>query len=146
MRIYFDNCSLQRPLDDKSQVRIALEAEAMLGIIGLQQKGILEIVHSDALHFEINRTPDQQRKLFATEILKDAVTYVSFSQEIVTRAKNLEQEGMKPLDSLHVACAEHAKVRYFCTCDDRLIKRLKTVGLMNLLIVTPLELIQELLP
>ena len=30
MKIYFDSCSLQRPLDYKSQFLIALEAEAVL--------------------------------------------------------------------------------------------------------------------
>jgi len=30
MKIYFDSCSLQRPLDDQSQILIALEAEAVL--------------------------------------------------------------------------------------------------------------------
>ena len=33
MRIYLDTCSLQRPLDDRHQVRIALEAEAVLAIL-----------------------------------------------------------------------------------------------------------------
>lgn len=33
MRIYFDNCSLQRPFDNKSQLRIRIEAEAILSII-----------------------------------------------------------------------------------------------------------------
>lgn len=145
MRVYLDNCSLQRPLDDKSQVRIALEAEAMLGIIALHQQGVVEVVHSDALRYEIDRTPDQQRKVFATEVLKDATTYVAFSQPIVARAKELEQEGIKPLDALHVACAEHGNVRYFCTCDDRLIKRLKVIPSLTISIVTPLEFIQEVL-
>ncbi|WP_129672130.1 PIN domain-containing protein [Candidatus Chloroploca sp. Khr17] len=146
MRVYLDNCSLQRPLDDKSQVRIALEAEAMLGIMALHQQGVLEIVHSDALRFEIDRTPDLQRKVFAAELLKDAAAYVAFSPQIVARAKELEQEGIKPLDALHVACAEHGNVYCFCTCDDRLMKRLKVIASITIAIVTPLELIQEVLP
>ncbi len=28
MKIYFDMCSLQRPFDDKSQLRVLVEAEA----------------------------------------------------------------------------------------------------------------------
>jgi hypothetical protein len=35
MKIHLDTCSIQRPLDNKTQVRIILEAEAILGIIGL---------------------------------------------------------------------------------------------------------------
>ena len=33
MRIYFDTCILNRPLDNRSQLRVALEAEAILGIL-----------------------------------------------------------------------------------------------------------------
>jgi len=32
-KVYLDLCSLQRPLDTKTQIRIAMEAEAVLGII-----------------------------------------------------------------------------------------------------------------
>ena len=40
MLLYLDMCSLQRPLDDKTQLRIALEAEAVLGILALCQAGV----------------------------------------------------------------------------------------------------------
>ena len=33
MKVYFDTCSLHRPLDDKTQLRVALEAEAVLGLL-----------------------------------------------------------------------------------------------------------------
>ena len=35
MKIYLDTFSLQRPLDDRRQLRISLEAEAILSIIKL---------------------------------------------------------------------------------------------------------------
>ena len=35
MNVYLDTCSLQRPLDDQTQIRIRLEAEAVLAIIEL---------------------------------------------------------------------------------------------------------------
>ena len=146
MKIYLDNCSLQRPLDDKTQLRISLEAEAVLGIIALNEKEIIEIVHSDALAYEMSRTPHPQRKTFATEVLSSAKTYITFTKAVIDLAKTLEQHGIKPLDALHVACASTAEVHYFCTCDDRLIKRLKTGPHLACTVVTPLELIQEILP
>jgi hypothetical protein len=36
MKIYLDMCSVQRPLDTKTQPHIAVEAEAILGIIALK--------------------------------------------------------------------------------------------------------------
>lgn len=146
VRIYLDNCSLQRPLDDQSQVRIQLEAQAVLGILALSQQGQVELVNSGALQYEIARTPDPQRRLFATEALQSASINVQFTDALVKRAKELEQVGVKPLDALHVASAEDAEAQYFCTSDDRLRKRLQAISSLSVTVVTPLELIQEVLP
>lgn len=75
-------CSIQRPLDTKSQVRIAVEAEAILGVLA---------------------------------------------------------------DALHLASAEAAEADFFCTCDDRFLKRAKEVG-PSTKVVSPLELIAEIAP
>ncbi|MEK7249996.1 MAG: hypothetical protein AAB209_06175 [Bacteroidota bacterium] len=48
MKVYLDNCSLQRPLDSKTQTRIRLEAEAVLVIIALCDEGRIELISSDA--------------------------------------------------------------------------------------------------
>lgn len=45
-------CSLQRPLDTKTQIRVAVEAEAILNIVILWESGQLELVSSAALLFE----------------------------------------------------------------------------------------------
>lgn len=44
MKVYLDNCALQRPLDDKNQIRIALEAEAILGVFTLCESGKVELI------------------------------------------------------------------------------------------------------
>ena len=54
--------------------------------------------------------------------------------------------GLKPLDALHLAFAVAAKADYFCTCDDRLLKRAKAVHNGPPKVVNPLELIQEIGP
>lgn len=61
MRVYLDACSLQRPLDDRSQPRVNLEAEAVLTLLRLVEDGQLELVSSEVLEFEVDRTPDAQR-------------------------------------------------------------------------------------
>jgi hypothetical protein len=62
MRIYLDCCSLQRPFDDRSQPRIAVEAEAILVILALCESERLNLISSDALLFEIGLIPEQDRK------------------------------------------------------------------------------------
>jgi predicted nucleic acid-binding protein len=48
---------------------------------------------------------------------------MSLDAKVRTRALDLERQGLKPLDALHVACAELAVVTHFLTCDDRLVRR-----------------------
>ena len=57
MRIYLDTCAVQRPLDNKAQMRIILEAEAVLGIIGLCDAGKVDLVSSEVLLYEVERNP-----------------------------------------------------------------------------------------
>jgi predicted nucleic acid-binding protein len=54
-----------------------------------------------------------------------------------------EAKGMKPLDALHLASAVIAKADYFCTCDDRFLKRAKEASTGQTKVVSPLELITE---
>jgi hypothetical protein len=82
MRIYLDCCCLQRPFDDKSHPKIAVEAEAVLVILSLCESNSMTLVSSDALLFEIGRIPDQGRKEDAMAIVYVAKEYIVLSQEI----------------------------------------------------------------
>jgi predicted nucleic acid-binding protein len=143
MRVYLDLCSIQRPLDTKSQVRIAVEAEAVLGIIALCEAGTLDLVSSSALVFEVEKNPNPVRKMYALEVLSTAQVFASIDQGIEERAEAFHQMGIKPLDALHLASAEAARVDYFCTTDDRFLKRARAAGVLPAKVVTPLELIAE---
>ncbi len=102
MKIYLDTCSLNRPLDDKTQARVALEAEAILTLLALCDAGQLSLVSSDALLFEVQRNPHPQRRAVIAEVLIRASIFVQFSDQIEQRAKELEQRGIKALDALHL--------------------------------------------
>jgi predicted nucleic acid-binding protein len=143
MRIYLDCCSLQRLFDDKSQPRIAVEAEAVLVILSLCESGRLKLVSSDALLFEINRIPDQDRKDDTLAILKLMKEYLELTQKIENLARSMETSGLKPLDALHLAFASDSKVDYFCTCDDKFLKKGKQLSGLNTKVVSPTELIMD---
>ena len=144
MKIYLDNCSLQRPLDSKTQTRIVLEAEAVLGILTLLESGKVALVSSEALLFEIGHSPNTTRQEYALEVLSKAKTFVTLSEPVEKRARKFEALGIKPLDALHLASAEDAQADYFCTCDDRLFKRAKAISGLRTKVVSPVELIKEL--
>lgn len=64
MKIYLDMCSLQRPLDSKTQVRIVLESEAILGIISCCEAGKIVLISSDTLIFEAKKINSPERKTY----------------------------------------------------------------------------------
>ena len=144
MRVYLDVCAIQRPLDTPSHLRITLEAEAVLGILALSEAGRLEFVSSDALMYETERNPLPMRREHALAVLSKARNHIKLSDEAEERAKRLVALGFKPLDALHLALAEAGRVDYFCTCDDRLLRKAKKVGDLQVKVVSPLELVEEI--
>jgi predicted nucleic acid-binding protein len=143
MRIYLDMCSIQRPLDSKTQLRIAVEAEAILGIIALCESGQADLMASDALVFETAQKPHPIRKRHALVILAKAALFVQTDRRVEERAHAFHVLGLKPLDALHLAAAVEAQADYFCTCDDRLLRRAQTADTLQTKVVSPLELIAE---
>jgi predicted nucleic acid-binding protein len=142
--IYLDTCSIQRPLDSKSQLRIALEAEAVLGILSLAEANKVNLVSSEILLFEIIRNSNQIRKEYALEVVAKAKDYVSMNSKIEKRSRELVDLGIHFLDAVHLASAESAHVNYFCTCDDALLKKAKKTSGLKVKVVSPLELAEEL--
>lgn len=90
MRIYLDCCCLQRPLDDQTQPRIRLEAEAVL-------------------------------------------------------AESLENGGVFPMDAVHLALASTTKADFFCTCDDKLLRKGPLLADLECNVVSILDLAVEIL-
>lgn len=136
-------CSLQRPLDKKTQLRIAVEAEAILGILTICESGQAELVASEVLVFEAERNPHPVRKRYAFEVLSKAKLFIHADSRVEERARALYASGIRPLDALHLASAVVAEANYFCTCDDRFLKRAKAANTLQTKVVSPLELIVE---
>ena len=105
MSIYLDMCSLQRPLDTKTQIQVAVEAEAILNIVILWESGQLELVSSAALLFEAEQIPLSERRTYILEVLARAEVFIPRSQLIEKKAAAFVDLGIKPLDALHLASA-----------------------------------------
>lgn len=80
------------------------------------------------------------------DVLAHARRFVQLSPEIEERASVFHDAGLKPLDALHFACEIEVGADYFCTCDDRLLKRAQVVHSGPPKVVSPLELIAEIGP
>ncbi len=144
MKVYLDSCTIQRPLDTFAMLRNKLEAEATLGIIQFCVDGTLELVSSEALVYEARRNTQTVRKEHALSILEKATHTAVIDSSVENRAATFESRGVKAMDAVHVALAEAADVNYFCSCDDRLLRKLKQMRDVPFMPVSPLELIEEL--
>jgi predicted nucleic acid-binding protein len=124
MKIYFDTSALNRPFDDLSQPRVALEALAVESILLLIETNVLLLVSSDVLAYEVSRHPYPESQWIIQSILKLAVAYQPIVPSVLERGQELENsDRIGNIDALHLACAELQGVDYSITCDDRLVKR-----------------------
>lgn len=146
MRIYLDMCCLQRPMDDQTYFRVHMETEAVLGILAWCEAGNAELLSSVALNYEIDHNPNPVRKAFVQESLSKSSLIVQASESVEQRARTYNNQGVKVLDALHLACAVDAQATYFCTCDDRFLRRAKLIETGQTRVVSPLELIEVIEP
>jgi predicted nucleic acid-binding protein len=123
MRIYVDTSVFNRPFDDQTQPRIILETQALRTILQLVEGGQLELVSSSVLDYENSRNASPTRQTWVSQCLQLAKIHQPFRDNILQRAKILEQQGIKQVDALHVASAEQAECDVFLACDDRLLRR-----------------------
>jgi len=138
--IYLDNCAIQRPLDDRTQFRVRVEAEAVESIIREVERGTTELLSSDILLAESSAATDRTRRDFADEVISLSTASVQLTTEIEDRARPFLSAGIKALDALHLASAVAGKADYFSTTDDHFLKKAKLANTMGVSVVTPAEL------
>ncbi len=144
IKIYLDTCSIQRPLDSLNQTRLRLEAEAVLGVLAQVKSGTVELISSTVLELEIQRNPLAIRREQSEQVLAQATAIVIVDEQMEQRSIHFVQLGVKVMDALHLAAAEAAQADYFCTCDDRFLRRAKTIAGLHIRVVSPLELIEAI--
>jgi hypothetical protein len=87
MLIYLSTCSIQRPFDDPSQLRVAMESEAVLRAIQLVEQGDLNLLASETLWIEIEQNPHSRRRRFAFGVRALATRFVETDSQIESRAR-----------------------------------------------------------
>lgn len=140
MKLYLDTSALNRPFDDQSQPKISLETQAISFILQAIHNGQLELINSAALEYENSRNTNPERQAAVSHYLQLAQHIQLVDKAISQRATELENRGIKPLDALHLACAEHAGCDCFITCDKRLLNRYKSEKIST---INPIDFILE---
>lgn len=125
--VYLDVCALGRPLDDQSQMRIRLEADAVHLILSYAAAGDLNLIASPAHTIEIKANPDPAGRDLLLFTLEQVGRHPLFDlDQVRQRAEELVQQGLGPADAAHLAFAEAAEAD-FVSCDDRLIRQCRRV-------------------
>lgn len=141
-KVYLDTSVYNRPFDEQKQARIWLETLAFSVILQLIENHEVELITSSVLAYETGRNPHQQRREWVNRVAQQSTVYQLVDETIQQRANDLAAANIKPLDALHVACAETAAADYFVTCDDRLIRRYQSLVSPKLVICNPPEFVR----
>lgn len=134
-RLYLDVCTLSRPFDDQSMMRIRLETDAYYLILQALQDAKYVMVVSP-VHFEEARAisdPEERQEIIG--VLETLGTTAECDVTATrARAEALHSRKFGLADAAHVAFAE-AAADFFISCDDRLVKKCRrekvTVTAMN---------------
>lgn len=144
MRIYFDNCCLNRPYDDLKDKAVRMECEAILSIIDYCGSGEWSYFSSDVLLDEILAMVDYEKQEKVLLLYHSAGEHIAFTEGIYMRAKELEKQNIKSYDALHIASAETAMADVFLTTDRKLINAAQRINL-GIPIMNPLLWLTEVL-
>jgi predicted nucleic acid-binding protein len=140
-RVYLDTSIYNRPFDDQGQPKIFLETQAVILILQMVEAQLIELVSSSVLEYENSQNPFPVKQQAMSRYLQMATVRQQVDETIKQKAEQLEQQGIKAIDALHVACAMAANCDYLITCDRRLINRCRDLALHTL---NPVDFILEI--
>ena len=121
MKIYLDACCWNRPFDSQTQDRVRLEAEAVLSIIARGKAGEYVLVGSEAVEFELFRMPDVDKLKKIRSLYSVTSETLLYTEKTRKRALSLQQQGIRAMDSVHLALAEEYQQDALLTTDDGFI-------------------------
>jgi predicted nucleic acid-binding protein len=141
MRLYLDNCCFNRPFDDQSTLTIRLETEAKLQVQNAIRAGKYALGWSYILDYENAANPFEERRIEIQrwEVLAEAD--VAETPTVLAALKELVAAGFKPLDALHLACAQALDCQYFLTVDKGILKKAQVIA--GCQVLNPIEFVIE---
>ena len=144
MLIYLDCCCYNRPFDDLTQLRVRMEAEAVLAILRIVNEKNWTLVTSDVIDLELSNMKNTIKRNKIDELCRLAYKRVLTTDSMAARADELQKIGFKALDSFHLAIAEYSNVDVFLSTDDKLVSLANKVSL-PVKVVNPLKWLSEVL-
>jgi predicted nucleic acid-binding protein len=104
------------------QLKIELETKAKLFIQDLIIQKKLDLAWSYMLDYENSNNYFYQKQIAIQKWQRIAFIDIDETPEILKISREIQKSGIKPADSIHIACAIYAGCDYFVTTDDRVLK------------------------
>lgn len=149
MLIYLDTNVFGRPLDDRSQMRVDIEAQASLAILSMIEQKKCNCLSSDILKLEVARTQIPKR-IHMQSLINLCSSHIFETDNIKNLALKINQKSnIEARDALHLASACIGKAEYFITCDDEITQKAKKIEQnlqefgYNIKIINVLDFIKE---
>lgn len=140
-KVYLDTSTYNRPFDDQTQPKIFLETQAVMIILQMIESRLVSLISSSVLEYKNSRNPALNQREAMSRYLQMAELWQIVDGAIQPRAEQLEYNGLKAVDALHIACAAAASSDYFITCDKRLINRCSELSLK---VLNPVDFVLEI--
>ena len=106
----------------------------------MTEAGEIDLIKSPIHFLENDQSLVVPRRQWVEHCIHLARHDARLGESVKARANELQRGGLKPLDALHVACAEAAGASHFLTCDDRLIRRYAG----KIAVLNPLDFVLQL--
>ena len=139
MRVYFDNCALNRSFDDQKNNQVKIESEAVAKILEMVRSHSIELVWSSTIDYENGLSKVSERRESVAQWKSYAVADIFVTEKVSELSSKLLESGLGKMDSLHIASAVEGSADYFVTTDRGIVKRRDKVR--ELKILNPLELL-----
>lgn len=140
IRVYLDNCCLNRPYDDQSALRVRIETEVKLDIQRRIRAGEFDLIWSYILTFENANNPHRERRNEIRLWERIASTTIVETPTILAKMRELESKGLKSLDALHISCAISGNCSYFITVDKGIVKKQNVIE--GIKVINPIDFLE----
>ena len=99
---------------------------------------------SDVVQYEVEQTPDSERRRRVRELVSFADVEADVTDDVAKRAVELQSRGFKAVDAMHVACAEASRGDVLLTTDDRFLRAARrNAGQIHVRVENPIDWLRE---
>jgi predicted nucleic acid-binding protein len=117
MKIYLDVCAWCRPFDEPVTIAAQYEADTIGMVLALSVREKWTLAASEVIEYELSKINDNEKLLKVLLLYSLTSERLIRNENIVQRAKEFEKQGIKHLDSLHLALAEQNSYDVLLTVD-----------------------------